>query len=99
MDEICLRQIRKCKPAKLTQLLKEATPLPTLGTSQLLGLTVALLVAEDMVKCLPSFLQATEESLRVKVLLQLTKHLQALFPLADFSDWIAKNWQHLKFQA
>ena len=61
VDEVCLRQIRKCKPAKLTLLLKEATPLPSLGISQLLGLTIALLVTEDTVKCLPAFLHAIEE--------------------------------------
>ena len=47
VDEVCLRQIRKCKPAKLTLLLQEATPLQSLGTSQLLGLKVALLLTED----------------------------------------------------
>ncbi len=87
--------IRKYKPAKLTQLLKEATPLPSLGTSQLLGLTVALLVTEDTVKCLPAFFQATEKSLRVKVLLQLPKNLQALFSFYDVSEWITENWRHL----
>jgi hypothetical protein len=46
-------------------------------------------------ECLPAFLQTTEESLRVKVLLQLPKHLQALFPLFDVSEWIAKNWRYL----
>ncbi len=68
MDEVCLRQIRKCKHAKLTQSLKKATALPSLETNQLLRLTVALFVTEDTVKYLPAFLQAREESLRVKVL-------------------------------
>jgi hypothetical protein len=95
VDSACLRQIRKCKPAKLTLLLKEITPLPSLEINQLLGLTVALLVTEDTVKSLTAFLQATEESLRVEVHLQLPKHLQALFPLFDVSEWIAKNWRYL----
>ncbi len=70
VDEVCLHQIRKSKPAKLTLLLKEATPLPSLGISQLLGLTIALLVTEDTVKCLPAFLHAIEESRRVQLLSQ-----------------------------
>ena len=97
-DEVCLRQIRKCKPAKLTLLLKEATPLSSLGTSQLLGLTIALLVTEDTLQCLPAFLQAMEESRRVQLLLQLPKHLQIIFPLSDVNEWIAKNWRHLNIQ-
>ena len=59
------------------------------------GLTVALLVTEDTVKFLPEFLQATIESLRVKVLLELPKILQTILPLSDVSEWIAKNWRHL----
>ena len=95
VDEVCLRQIRKCKPAKLTLLLQEARPLQSLGTSQLLGLTVALLLTEDTVKCLPAFLQTMEESRRLQVLLELPRHLQAFLPLSFVSEWIAKNWQHL----
>ena len=95
LDEVCLRQIRKCKPAKLALLLKEATPLPSLGISQLLGLTIALLVTEDTVKCLPAFLHAIEEPRRVQLPSQLPKHLKILFPLSDVNEWIAKNWRHL----
>jgi hypothetical protein len=98
VDQVCLRQIRKCKPAKLSLLLQEARPLPSLGTSQLLGLTIALLVTEDTIQCLPAFLQAMEESRRVQLLLQLPKHLQIIFPLSDVNEWIAKNWRHLNIQ-
>jgi hypothetical protein len=46
-------------------LLQKATPLPSLGISQLLGMIVALLVTEDTVYLLPVFVQEIEESLRV----------------------------------
>ena len=47
---------------KRSLLLQEARPLPLLEKNQLLGLTVALLLNEDTVKCLTAFLQAMEES-------------------------------------
>ena len=92
VDQVCLRQIRKCKPAKLSLLLQEARPLPSLETSQLLGLTVALLLNEDTVKYFPAFLQAMEESCRLQVLMELPCHLQTFLPISDVSEWIAKNW-------
>ncbi len=65
VDEACLRQFRKYKPAKLTLLLQEATPLPSLRNNQMLGLKVAILKTQDTLKCFPAFLPAIEESSRL----------------------------------
>ena len=61
------------------------------------GLTVALLVTEDAVKCHQLFTGNGRDA-KSQSSSTTSKFLKALFQLFDVSEWIVKNWWHLIIQ-